>query len=138
MKQQLCEELIADGKVRDNDVLRHSYTSAREKDAYIVANNMSPTLDTRADCFGVVVKDVKTVGNYSPSGHNATRIVDPDGVSPTVMENHGQVTAITEDNVAIVDDLYANRADRTYKDASPALRSGRSGLKVVQTENDKD
>ena len=43
-------------------------------------------------------REIKTVGNYSPSGHNATRIVDPDGVPPTVMENHGQVTAITEDD----------------------------------------
>lgn len=59
MKQQLCEELIANGQVADNDVLRHSYTSARAKDAHIVANNLSPTLDTRADCFGVVVKDDK-------------------------------------------------------------------------------
>ena len=42
--------------------------------------------------------EVKTIGNYSPSGHNATRIVDPDGVPPTVMENHGQVTAITEND----------------------------------------
>ena len=43
-------------------------------------------------------REIKTVGNYSPSGHNATRIVDPDGVPPTVMENHGQVTAITEND----------------------------------------
>lgn len=38
------------------------------------------------------------VGNYSPSNHNASCIVDTDGVSPTVMENHGTVTAIVEDN----------------------------------------
>ena len=38
---------------------------------------------------GVVVK-----GNYSPSGHNASRIVDTKGIAPTVMENHGTVTAI--------------------------------------------
>ena len=53
-----------------------------------------------ANALTTVQKDsmVMTVGNYSPSGHNATRIVDPDGVPPTVMENHGQVTAITEDD----------------------------------------
>jgi DNA (cytosine-5)-methyltransferase 1 len=39
--------------------------------------------------IGVVVK-----GNYSPSGHNASRIVDINGLAPTVMENHGTVTAI--------------------------------------------
>lgn len=38
---------------------------------------------------GVVVK----LGNYSPSGHNAASIVDSEGIAPTVMENHGTVTA---------------------------------------------
>lgn len=33
------------------------------------------------------------LGNYSPSGHQASRVVSPLGVSPTVMENHGTVTA---------------------------------------------
>ena len=42
------------------------------------------------DCndVGIVV-----LGNYSPSGHNASRIVDNSGIAPTVMENHGTVTA---------------------------------------------
>ena len=44
---------------------------------------------TNSDDIGVVVK-----GNYSPSGHNASRIVDINGLAPTVMENHGTVTAI--------------------------------------------
>ena len=33
------------------------------------------------------------LGNYSPSNHNASRIVDSGGLAPTVMENHGTVTA---------------------------------------------
>ena len=41
---------------------------------------------------GIIVK-----GNYSPSGHDASRIVDTEGLAPTVKENHGTVTAITED-----------------------------------------
>lgn len=36
------------------------------------------------------------VGNYSPSGHTASSIVDPNANAPTVMENHGTVTAIVE------------------------------------------
>jgi len=44
-----------------------------------------------------IVDDIKVVGNYMPSGHNAGRIVDPLGLSPTVMENHGTVTAIVEE-----------------------------------------
>ena len=38
-------------------------------------------------------------GNYSPSGHNANTIVDGEGISPTVMENHGTVTAVIEPQV---------------------------------------
>lgn len=34
------------------------------------------------------------LGNYSPSGHDASRIVDENGVAPTVKENHGTVTAV--------------------------------------------
>ena len=33
------------------------------------------------------------IGNYSPSGHDATRVVHPEGIAPTVKENHGSVTA---------------------------------------------
>ena len=33
------------------------------------------------------------VGNYSPSGHEASRVIDKEGIAPTVKENHGTVTA---------------------------------------------
>ena len=67
---------------------------------------------------------VKTLGNYSPSEFNASKIVDVEYSAPTVRENHGTVTAI-------VDDTYRNRSERVYEDASPSLRAGRSGLKVA-------
>ena len=50
---------------------------------------ISTTLKAQNGHNGVVVK-----GNYSPSGHNASRIVDEKGIAPTVMENHGTVTAV--------------------------------------------
>lgn len=34
--------------------------------------------------------------------------------------------------IAIIDDLYAQRQIRIYKDYAPSLRSERSGLKVVR------
>lgn len=37
---------------------------------------------------------IKVVGNYMPSGHDASRIVDENGIAPTVKENHGTVTAV--------------------------------------------
>lgn len=58
LKEQMCEQLISDGKVQENDVIRHSYTKSRMRGEMkdIQENNISPTLDTRADCLGVVVQ----------------------------------------------------------------------------------
>lgn len=64
LKSKMCEELISTGKVKENDVIRHSYTNSRisgeMKD--IQQNNISPTLDTRCDCLGVVVKNATKQG----------------------------------------------------------------------------
>ena len=62
-------------------------------------DGISPTIN----CCGGGDREPKIVepkiikrGNYSPSGHNASTIVDVQGIAPTVMENHGTVTAIVE------------------------------------------
>lgn len=39
---------------------------------------------------------IKVVGNYMPSGHDASRIVDENGIAPAVKENHGTVTAVLQ------------------------------------------
>ena len=158
LKRELCNYLVKNKMVKEYDVIKHSYTNARFNDwktRNVECNNMSPTLDTRCDCLGVVVmdfvskhyenfikengyipdmfnpyneseitniapaqttqrgstgssasvlikeeinmeKDINVIGNYSPSGHNASRIVDSNGLSPTVMENHGTITATNE------------------------------------------
>lgn len=104
MKQKLCNDLIEKGVVKENYVINHSYTnglngknpnSRQTLDDYIeTTDNSSPCLTTRPDTLGVVVKDeINVIGNYSPSGHDASRIVNPDGIAPTVKENHGTVTA---------------------------------------------
>lgn len=67
---------------------------------------------------------VVVVGNYSPSEHDASRVVDSRELAPTVKENHGTVTAV------VIDDTYKVRKERKYDDVYPALRSGRSGFKV--------
>ena len=176
LKRTLCNDLLDKGLVTEGDVIRHSYTRNRLDNG--VENmgrteskeKLSPTLDTRCDCLGVVVKaptdlqkevgnqaienglmkpydiidytysnarldeikngklktknsrdnqiantltcnvenmgvcvpgEINVVGNYSPSGHEASRIVHPDGVSPTVKENHGTVTATVEPSLRI-------------------------------------
>lgn len=60
-------------------------------------NGIAPTVHCQQG--GNTELKIKVEGNYSPSNHNAARIVDVDGLAPTVMENHGTVTAIAEDFV---------------------------------------
>lgn len=56
-----------------------------------VGHQVSQTIPT-SNNKGVVV-----IGNYMPSNHDASRIVDNEGLAPTVKENHGTVTAINQD-----------------------------------------
>ena len=86
-QERRCEEALEKGALKEGDVINHSH----DNPAPVNTDNpdCAPTLTTRGDELGVVV-----MGNYSPSGHNAARVVDPDGIAPTVMENHGTVTAI--------------------------------------------
>lgn len=37
---------------------------------------------------------IEVLGNYMKSNHDATRVVNPDGIAPTVRECHGLVTAV--------------------------------------------
>jgi hypothetical protein len=64
-------------------------------------------------------------GNYKPSGHCCGKVHDVDGISSTVMENHGAVIAICE-MVDVVDDV--------------VKAGGGSGNipKVIETEYDGD
>jgi DNA (cytosine-5)-methyltransferase 1 len=61
------------------------------------SEGISPCLDT---CGGgnreVKIMEPKIIkeGNYSPSNHNASSIVSGEGIAPTVIENHGTVTAV--------------------------------------------
>lgn len=61
-------------------------------------DGVSPTLQTAqgGNRMPLVMDEIKIVGNYMPSGHDASRVVDIDGIAPTVKENHGTVTAIAE------------------------------------------
>lgn len=35
---------------------------------------------------------ITVLGNYSPSNHEASRVVSKESIAPTVKENHGTVT----------------------------------------------
>jgi len=101
LKKDLCNKLIQDGLVEEGDAVKHSYTSqildGNKKCVEKNDGNMI-TLTTRGDCVGVTVK---TIGNYTPSNHNASRIVDNEYSAPTVMENHGTITATQTSDLRI-------------------------------------
>ena len=105
----LYSDTLEDTNNLQNDCLRirektkKGYTEAQDGDGVyinrphqkreVVQKGMIQTIKTSPD-IGVVVKDeINVIGNYSPSGHDASRIVHPDGIAPTVKENHGTVTA---------------------------------------------
>lgn len=71
------------------------YTNRPQQKRGVVQKQMIQTIKTSSDDIGVVVNEPKVniVGNYSPSNHNASSIVDSNGIAPTVMENHGTITA---------------------------------------------
>lgn len=54
------------------------------------------------------------------------RVYSINGISP------GLLARSDSPKIFIIDDLYANRNIRIYKDYSPSLRAERSGLKVVK------
>ena len=63
---------------------------------------ISPTITTFGGGSNApkIIEPVKTenkinvLGNYMPSNHNASRVVDVNGICPTAMENHGTVTGV--------------------------------------------
>ena len=59
-----------------------------------VGVGVSQTLTTSCNQGVAIEPIIHRIGNYSKSNHNASSIVDNRGISPTVMENHGTVTAV--------------------------------------------
>ena len=74
---------------------------------------------------------INIVGNYMPSNHDASRVVDINGVAPTVKENHGTVTAIAEPNIIKVGQLESSfeQSGRVYDSngISPTIMSNSHG-----------
>lgn len=64
-------------------------------DAKYYLNKDSLSLSRRT---GDVNDRIIVVGNYMKSRHEASRIVDAEGIAPTIKENHGTVTAILLNN----------------------------------------
>lgn len=77
MKKILCNKLIESGKVREGDVIRHSYSKNRIEEIdngkyrqENTNNNICPTLETRCDCLGIVVDEPKVIGEIGEKKSN--------------------------------------------------------------------
>jgi DNA (cytosine-5)-methyltransferase 1 len=104
------------------------YTNRPEQKRGVVQKQMIQTIKTNSNDLGVVV-----VGNYSPSNHNASSVVDSNGLAPTVMENHGTITGV------IVYDDY-NSTIRKDQDTIGTLTTNigndapRNGYKLIENQ----
>ena len=74
------------GGIFDTEKSKHQAGSIYDKEG------LAPILDSMQGGWRQPM--IEVIGNYSPSGHDASRIVNPNGLTPTVKENHGTVTAI--------------------------------------------
>ena len=99
-------------------------------------DGISPTLQTAqgGNRQPLVIDEIKVVGNYMPSNHDASRVVDIDGIAPTVKENHGTVTAIAEPQII---QKYGDRGTsqysvRDYAHTIPANPMSDRGQMVVE------
>ena len=91
LKRELCNQLVRDGKVKEYDVVKHSYTQQimdGNKKAIEKSGEMI-TLTTRGDCVGVCVKDSKLIGGFGTKGstnqyRTQNRVYDSECCAPTI------------------------------------------------------
>jgi DNA (cytosine-5)-methyltransferase 1 len=75
---------------------------------------------------------VSVIGNYSPSNHNASSIVDSNGIAPTVMDNHGTITAIVMPEDTTLGYALAHESDGVYTNR-PEQKRGVVQKQMIQT-----
>lgn len=95
MLQDLLEKNVDEKYYLTENMINYlengKYQSAKVSNKIkITETGICSTLDTMQG--GNRQPMIKVIGNYSPSGHEASRIVNSNGLAPTVKENHGTVT----------------------------------------------
>ena len=85
----------------DNGYIPEMFNPYNESEIQDIAPTQTTQCGNTASSATILKKEdnnkIKVVGNYMPSGHNASRVVDSSGIAPTVKENHGTVTATNVD-----------------------------------------
>lgn len=107
LQKEVCNQAIEKEMMQPYDIIDYTYSNARLdemkcgeiKTKNSTNNQIANTLTTNAENFAVCVPgEINVIGNYSPSGHEVSRIVHPGGLAPTVKENHGTVTAVVNNH----------------------------------------
>ena len=108
--KEVCNQAVDNELVQPYDIIDYTYSnqrldeikSGKIRTVNSSDNQIANTITTYVDNRGVCVPgEINVIGNYSPSNHGASRIVHPDGISPTIKENHGTVTATVEPSLRI-------------------------------------
>lgn len=127
----VCNEpLIAASRGRnpDNPLSREAGLPT-EQMLEINQSGCSNTLTTVGKDNLVVEPKITVLGNYKPSGHECGRVMEVDGVSPTIKDNHGAVYSIAEPQIKQLGNVFPTKTrdnpnqGRVYDEngLSPAL-----------------
>lgn len=110
LQKKVCNQAIESNLLKPYDIIDYTYSNARIREMEngkiqtrnSIDNQIANTLTCHVENMGVCVPgEINVIGNYSPSGHEASRIVHSDGISPTVKENHGTITATNDASLRI-------------------------------------
>ena len=83
---------------KEGDSINMSYPYSNKKRGR-VGHGVAQTLDTGCRQATLVqTNKIMVEGNCFPSNHEAGRIVSENGISPTIKENHGTVTAVVKNS----------------------------------------
>ena len=122
LKKELCNNLIKNNLVKENDVIKHSYTKSRFNDwdkRNIEKNNISPTLDTRCDCLGIVVPEKTKKGYTIAKEGDGVYLNRPHQKRGVVQKNKIQTLKTSCDDLGVVVGTYQySKSDNFMKGKS--------------------
>lgn len=89
-------------------------------------------------CDRLIEPKIIKEGNYMPSGHNAGSIISKEGIAPTVMENHGTVTAIIEKEPTYYFGTYDYQKSDKFMKGKNREKLGNDTMSCVKTNGTDD
>ena len=133
LKVMSCREfgkLVSEKYSRMHDISRRIYAVDGECPTIHTMQGGNTELKIAIPNEPINKESINVVGNCSPSGHDASRIVHPEGIAPTVKENHGTVTATLDISNAPNTDRPFIVASRGRNPENPSDRT--AGVKTEQ------